>query len=215
METGYPQDKLAENDEVGRRTSSFMLVFVDPSASSTHHRISLISTTTSVCTFILLLLRAETPRLQISLKSPSTKDWQDLSSSDLSPDWNTCIEPTIYLLTQTKEETDVCGDICFQFLQVYFVQSGNPTSSPHFSLGFLQQLQAVRWQEHVGQQIVLQGTPLLVLFVRELVEERLEKRGLVIVVREQGPIVWACSAVAPQSCVNKEPRHFNLAQSHR
>lgn len=28
------------------------------------------------------------------------------------------------------QETDVCVDICFQFLQVYFVQSGNPTSSP-------------------------------------------------------------------------------------
>lgn len=28
---------------------------------------------------------------------------------------------------------------------------------------------------------------------------------------EQGPIVWACSAVAPQGCVNNEPRHFNLA----
>lgn len=32
---------------------------------------------------------------------------------------------------------------------------------------------------------------------------------------EQGLIVWACSAVAPQSCVNNEPRHFNLAQGHR
>ena len=32
---------------------------------------------------------------------------------------------------------------------------------------------------------------------------------------EQGPIVWARSVVAPQSCVNNEPQHFNLAQSHR
>lgn len=28
------------------------------------------------------------------------------------------------------QETDICMDICFQFLQVYFVQSANPTSSP-------------------------------------------------------------------------------------
>lgn len=31
---------------------------------------------------------------------------------------------------------------------------------------------------------------------------------------EQGPIVWVSSAVAPKSCVNNEPWHFNLALSH-
>lgn len=31
--------------------------------------------------------------------------------------------------------------------------------------------------------------------------------------KEQGSIVRACSAVSPQSCVNKEPRHSNLARA--
>ena len=57
-----------------------------------------------------------------------------------------------------------------------------PLFLQHSPLCFLQQLQAIRRQEHVRQQIVLQGTPLIVLFVGKLVEERLQKRGLIVVV---------------------------------
>lgn len=55
-----------------------------------------------------------------------------------------------------------------------------PLFLQHFPLRFLQHLQAIGWQQHVGQQIVLQGTPLIVLLVGKLVEERLQKRGLIV-----------------------------------
>lgn len=55
-----------------------------------------------------------------------------------------------------------------------------PLFLQQFPLGFLQQLQALRRHDHVGHQTVLQGGPFLVLLWDwELVEERLQKRGLV------------------------------------
>lgn len=56
-----------------------------------------------------------------------------------------------------------------------------PLFLQHFPLCFLQQLQAIGRQEHVRQEVVLQGTPLILLFVGELVEERLQQRGLLVV----------------------------------
>lgn len=57
-----------------------------------------------------------------------------------------------------------------------------PLFLQHFPLRFLQQLQAIRWQKHVGQQIIVQGTPLILLFVGKFVEERLQERGLIMMV---------------------------------
>lgn len=44
-----------------------------------------------------------------------------------------------------------------------------PLLLQHFPLCFLQQLQAVHRQKHVGEHIVLWGAPLIVVFLRELV----------------------------------------------
>lgn len=57
-----------------------------------------------------------------------------------------------------------------------------PLLLQHTPLCLLQHLQAVRRQEHVGQQILLQGPPLVLLFVGELVEERLQESRLGMVV---------------------------------